>query len=376
MVFFQKMSKNQRHTVNIYPAEHPLPEELQRWLNKNTAHTIFASCEWFVALSEFKKRYSCSKDTEFFWLFIFESDVLCLAAPMEKCGKKLRIISNFYTPFTDIFFDKTVLAAGQAWTLLLTQLNVACKNWLSLEVTPLFPEQFKAVAEVSDATAVTLFKYQFSVNYSTDYPDFATYWKRRSSRLKNTYKRKLNTLSKHNYSIDIYAKVTDEIKQAYWQIYQQSWKIQEPSTDFINWLMHWADGKQQFRLGLLRINGIPAAFQLWLLDGAKAYIFKLAQDKQFDTFSPGTILTKYMIEQLSESDAIRFIDFLLGDDAFKALWMDNKKNIIGVEIINQTTVTGKLLISLYKLRDFFKQTTGMIFSRNKVVEHHSRADDE
>ncbi|MBZ9611734.1 GNAT family N-acetyltransferase [Rheinheimera maricola] len=370
------MSKNRQHTVKIYPVEYTLPEELQKWLNKNTAHTIFASFEWFVELSKFKKLYGCNKDTEFFWLFIFESDVLCLAAPLEKCDKKLRIISNFYTPFTELFFDNTVLTAEQAWTLLLTQLNVACKNWRSLEIAPLISEQFKAISDVSGATAVSLFKYPLSVNYCTDYPDFATYWKSRSSRLKNTYKRRLNTLSKQNFSIDVYAKVTDEIKQEYWQIYQQSWKIQEPSTDFINWLMQWADGKQQFRLGLLRINGIPAAFQLWLLDGATAYIFKLAQDKQFDTFSPGTILTKYMIEQLSESDAIRFIDFLLGDDAFKALWMDNKKNIIGVEIINQITVTGKLLISMYKLRDFIKKTTGIIFSRNKVVEHHSRVDDE
>ncbi len=370
------MSKNQQHNVNIYPAEYPLPEELKKWLSKNAAHTIFASFEWFVELSKFKKLYGCSKNTEFFWLFIYQSDVLCLAAPLEKSDKKLRIISDFYTPFTDIFFDKTVLSVEQAWALVLTKLNVACKNWRSLEITPLFPEQFKAVSEAAGVTAVSLFKYQFSVNYSTAYPDFATYWKRRSSRLKNTYKRRLNTLSKHNFSIDVYAKVTDEIKQAYWQIYQQSWKVQEPSTDFINWLMHWADGKQQFRLGLLRINGIPAAFQLWLLDGATAYIFKLAQDKQFDTFSPGTILTKYMIEQLSESDAIRCIDFLLGDDAFKALWMDKKKNVIGVEIINQTTITGKLLISMYRLRDFIKKTTGIIFPRKNVVEHDRRANDE
>lgn len=370
------MSANRQHTINIYPAEHPLPEELQQWISKHTAHPIFASFEWFAELSKFKKRYGGSKDTQFFWLFIYQSDALFLAAPFEKSDKKLRIISNFYTPYTDIFFDKTVLSAEQAWTLLLTQLNVACKNWRSLEIAPLFPEQFKAVSEASSATAVSLFKYQFSVNYSTDFPDFATYWKSRSSRLKNTYKRRLSSLSKHNFSIDIYAKVTDEIKQAYWQIYQQSWKIQEPSTDFINWLIHWADGKQQFRLGLLRINGIPAAFQLWLLDGATAYIFKLAQDKQFDTFSPGTILTKYMIEQLSENAAIRSIDFLLGGDAFKALWMDNKKNIIGVEIINQATVTGKLLTLMYKLRDFIKKTVGIIFSRNKVVEHHSRANDE
>ncbi|WP_372628088.1 hypothetical protein, partial [Arsukibacterium sp.] len=146
------MSTNRQHSVDIYPAEYPLPEALQQWLSKHTAHPIFASFEWFVALSEFKKRYGGSKDTAFFWLFIYQSDELWLAAPLEKCDKKLRIISNFYTPFTDIFFDKTVLTAGQAWTLLLTQLNAACKNWLSLEITPLFPEQFKAVAEVTGAT--------------------------------------------------------------------------------------------------------------------------------------------------------------------------------------------------------------------------------
>lgn len=369
------MSSSQHH-VKIYPAEKPLPDDLQQWLNTHKAHAVFASYEWFYALTQFKNQHDSGNDTQFEWFFVFQADVLCLAAPLEKNGKKLKIVSNFYTPFIDIFFDNAILTPTQAWTLLFVQLNATYKNWRSLEIAPLYPLQCENLLAVQATLLVSIFKFHFSANYSTDYQNFETYWNCRSSRLRNTYQRRLKALAKQSFSIDIHSAVTEEIKQAYWQIYQQSWKVQEPSDDFINWLMQWADEQRRFKLGLLSINGVPAAFQLWLLDDETAYIYKLAQDKQFDAFSPGTILTKYMIEQLSETDAVRCIDFLLGDDEFKALWMDSKKNVVGAEIINRSTIAGKVLVAVYKLRDFVKQTTGINFSRKKLAKQHIGAADE
>ncbi|GAB2929870.1 GNAT family N-acetyltransferase [Rheinheimera gaetbuli] len=361
------MSSSSYH-VKIYPAEMPLSADLQQWLNKHNSHAIFASYEWFHAVTCFKNQHDSCRDTQFEWLFVFQNDAPCVAMPLEKSGKKLKLITNFYTPYADIFFDSAMLNPHEAWELLFAQLNFAYPNWLSLEVAPLYSAQFDTLLALQTRTQISVFKYYFSANYSTQYTNFETYWNSRSSRLRNTYSRRLKTLAKQNYAIEIHSSVNEEIKQAYWQIYKQSWKVQEPSDDFINWLMHWADQQQRFKLGLLSINGVPAAFQLWLLDGTTAYIYKLAQDKQFDAFSPGTILTKYMIEQLSADNAVNSVDFLLGDDNFKALWMDNKTSVIGAEIINFSTISGKLLVALYKLRDYIKRTTGINFSSNRFVK--------
>lgn len=357
-----------RYQPNRYPIGTPLPTNLEQWLTNHCSHPIFSSYEWFKAIAEFKNMHDGSQGTVFEWLFISQNNTPIVAVALEKTGKKLKIISNFYTPFTDIFFDSTLLDAQQAWLLLFAQFNAAYPNWLSLEIAPLYSRQFDTLSELQKQSQIAVFKYYYSVNYCTKYSDFETYWNSRSSMLKNTYQRRLKALSRQDYTIDIHSSVNEEIKQAYWQIYKQSWKVQEPSDDFINWLMQWADKQKRFKLGLLSIKGIPAAFQFWLLNNSTAYIFKLAQDKQFDVFSPGTILTNYMIEQLSSSNSIRHVDFLLGDDDFKALWMDSKTCVFGAEIINLATVRGKTLIAMYKLRDFIKRTTGINFSRKRFAK--------
>uniref|UniRef100_A0A486XQR5 BioF2-like acetyltransferase domain-containing protein n=1 Tax=Rheinheimera sp. BAL341 TaxID=1708203 RepID=A0A486XQR5_9GAMM len=362
------MSDKRTYNTEVYQADKVLPEHLQLWLNKHNSHGIYSTCEWFYALSQFKKRHQHTAAVCYCWLFMFDQGVPCIAIALETNARKLKLITNFYTPFCDIFYDKTVLSHTDAWTIILNQLSINYPEWLSLEIAPVFPDQFAIIKTSTAILPVSTFQYHFSVNYHSNLTDFATYWSSRSSRLKNTYQRRLKTLAKHNSRLDIYTEFDEEVKQLYWQIYQQSWKIQEPSEDFINWLMVWAGQNKKLQLGVLRIDEQPAAFQLWLLEGNTASIYKLAQDKQFDSFSPGTVLTKSMIERLSEEHNVQRIDFLLGNDDFKSLWMDSKTDVVGIEIINQTSISGKAFALMYKLRDQIKQRTGINFSRRSVTK--------
>lgn len=362
------MSRQQTYKSKVYPADKALPENLQLWLNNNNFHGTFSTYEWFFALSQFKSQHQNQAQTIYCWFFVFDDEEPRIAMAFEKNSTKLKAMSNFYTPFWDIFFDQSAYKQSEAWAILLHQLTSTYPDWLSLEVTPVFPLQLVQIQHAVSAFPLSMFQYSFSVNYQTQYSDFQNYWEQRSSKLKNTYQRRLKSLKKNNFNIDIFHKFSEEVKQIYWQVYQRSWKIPEPSKSFINWLMNWASQEQKLQLGVLYIDGHPAACQLWLLDKNTASIYKLAQDKNFDSFSPGTVLTKHMIEQLSERLNIRSVDFLLGNDEFKSLWMDSKTDVIGIEIINKKTFNGKILSCLYQLRDLIKKYTGINFSRNRIAK--------
>ncbi|MAD74812.1 MAG: hypothetical protein CML20_08505 [Rheinheimera sp.] len=370
------MSSASTFGVKIFPAGYTLPPILQQWLLLNQPHAVFASPDWYSSLIQFKQRYDCKPNTTFFWLFIFQSGKPCVAAPLEREGNKFRAVSNFYTPFNEVFFDNTMLNLTGAWSLLINQLKSVDKKWLSIEVYPLFPVQLNTLLSLQKNENVCVFPYHFSANFSSEFSDFSTYWVNRPSRLRNTYKRRKKALQKFDNSIEIHTKLTEAIRQDYWQVYNLSWKIQEPSREFIDWLMNWAEEHNKLRLGILKINGHAVASQLWLINGNTAYIYKLAQDKDKDSLSPGTILTEHMVRTLADNDGIKRIDFLLGDDSFKTLWMDNKTEVMGAEIFNQTNVWGFVLTRLYKLRDLIKRKTGINFSKKAFVKKTSGANDE
>lgn len=346
-------TESKQFHLQVFSACETLPLNLLQWLKTHQAHPIFTSPEWFIQLANFKKNNERNADTEYSWLVLFSFDKICVAAPLERKNNKFKIISNFYSPYTEIYYDQAILTLENAWSLLLTYIDDIYKNWLSIEVTPLYPKQAITLKSLQATTPVSVLIYNFSANFSSEFRTFEHYWSNRPSFLRNTHKRKLKALS-GQFKIEIHSKLTDEVKKDYWQIYAQSWKLPEPSKEFINWLMQWADANNRLRLGILKINDQAAAFQLWLLESDTAYIFKLAQDKSKDNFSPGTILMEHMIRNLALQDKICRIDFLLGTDNFKNIWMEEHVEVTGAEIINKTTISGFLLISLYKLRDLIK----------------------
>lgn len=370
------MNNTNLFKVKIFPAEKTLPTALQHWLLVHKPHGIFGSPDWFSSLIRFKQHYESNADTTFFWLFIYKSDKPCIAAPLEKTGEKYRVVANFYTPYNEIFFDQSMFSPAQAWSLLINQFGAVSKNWLSIEMYPLFPAQLNALLSLQLSENVCVFPYHFSANFTSEFDDFSSYWSERPSRLQNTFKRRTKALKKVESNIEIHSQLTEKVRQDYWHIYKQSWKVQEPSKDFINWLMAWAEANNKLRLGILNIAGKAVAFQLWLTDGDTAYIYKLAHDKDKDSLSPGTILTEHMVRSLADSDGIKRIDFLLGNDVFKTLWMDNKTDVMGAEIFNQANFTGIILAKFYKLRDLIKNKTGINFSKKAFVKKATGVKDE
>lgn len=158
---------------------------------------------------------------------------------------------------------------------------------------------------------------------------FENYWATRPSPLRHSVERGRRRLGKSgDWRNEMYKydqPDLDEAIAAYVQVYRRSWKPEEPNPLFMPRLIRLAAQHGWLRLGVLRLNGEPVAAQLWLVEGGKAFIFKLAHVQGSERLSAGSVLTAEMMRQVMDVDGIQEVDFLSGDDAYKADWMTHRR---------------------------------------------------
>ena len=124
---------------------------------------------------------------------------------------------------------------------------------------------------------------------------------------------------------------------AYVAVRAASWKPTEPFPDFDAVLLRALARSGALRLGVLReaAGGRVVAAQYWALDrrshadGPRATVLKLAHDDAARSESPGTVLTALMIRHLLDMDGVRSLDFGRGDDAYKRLWVAQRRGRVG-----------------------------------------------
>ena len=189
--------------------------------------------------------------------------------------------------------------------------------------------------------------------------NFDEYYKNLPSRLKNTAKRKEKKLLK---KFDLDFKIVHEksnVKEAmqeFQEIYQKSWKIDEPYPNFIYGLAEMAADIGGLRLGLLYVDAKPVAAQIWIIIEGTANIFKLAYDPEWGSYSVGSILTLKLMEHVIDVDKVDTVDYLTGDDAYKKDWMSDRRERWGIIAFNKRTFKGYLLASFESLLSKIKRS--------------------
>lgn len=156
---------------------------------------------------------------------------------------------------------------------------------------------------------------------------FNGYLARRPARLRNTIKRKRRKLEREQ-DMELQIVSGEQVKPViaeFHRVYQASWKGRENYQQFVDELVTGLSQSAQLWLGLLRINGQPAAAQLWFVTNTHASIFKLAYDPAWAAYSPGSILTAFLFEQAIDQAGVEEVDFLYGDDAYKQDWMSHRR---------------------------------------------------
>lgn len=193
---------------------------------------------------------------------------------------------------------------------------------------------------------------------------FNSYWINRPSALRNSVtrgRRRLNAAG--SWQIDIHTpSSTDSLGGlenailAYQEIYAQSWKQPEPHKEFIPGLVRMAAQQGWLRLGLLWLNDRPVAAQLWLVSNSKANIYKLAYVKDVERFSAGSVLTAALMEYTMDIDRVHEVDYLSGDDAYKADWMALRRERVGLIAFDLLKVKGWKMAYTYIFKKIIQRT--------------------
>ncbi len=163
---------------------------------------------------------------------------------------------------------------------------------------------------------------------------FAAYWTDRPSPLRHSVERGRRRLDKAGpWRIDIATSASDDLDaaiEAYGSVYARSWKQPEPCPGFMPGLIRTAAREGWLRLGVLRLNGEALAAQLWLVHAGKANIYKLAYVKGVEKLSAGSVLTAALMQHVMDIDQVKEVDYLSGDDAYKADWMALRRERVGL----------------------------------------------
>jgi hypothetical protein len=151
--------------------------------------------------------------------------------------------------------------------------------------------------------------------------DSAGYWARRPSRLRNTAARKARAAA---LGIRIHTRFDATAWADYELVYRESWKPEEGCPAFLRALAEQEGAAGTLRLGLAYQGDRPVAAQFWVSEGGTATIHKLAHVEDAQALSPGTLLGQAMFRHALDVDRVSAIDFGLGDEPYKADWVDRR----------------------------------------------------
>jgi CelD/BcsL family acetyltransferase involved in cellulose biosynthesis len=147
---------------------------------------------------------------------------------------------------------------------------------------------------------------------------FDEYWAARPSQLRNTAKRRAKSA---NLDLVIHDRFDPQAWDDYESVYNASWKPAEGSPEFMRRLAEQEGAAGTLRLGLAYQEGRAVAAQLWIVEGGVATIHKLAYREDARQHSPGTILSMEMYRRVIDDDRVEMIDFGIGNEGYKADWM-------------------------------------------------------
>jgi CelD/BcsL family acetyltransferase involved in cellulose biosynthesis len=173
--------------------------------------------------------------------------------------------------------------------------------------------------------------------------DWAAYLLGRPGALRETIRRRLRRAEKlpdARFELIIQPARIDQAVAAFESVYRRSWKDPEPFPTFNAALMRAMAALGQLRFGIWSIGGEPVAVQFWVVTDGHAIVLKLAHDEAFKAHSPGTVLTALMLRHLLDQEHVTAIDFGRGDDAYKQGWATQRRQRIGLLLVNPWRIAG------------------------------------
>jgi len=342
--------------ARIFSSFEELPEGTQRLFDAAGEDCIFCGMSWFKIFAKFaldpddSVRIYTAGDAD---STSFDQSILPMVHRAGDSGllksRRLSSLSSYYTSLYGPIGNNFTIRGAAALARALAKEN---PPWDAIELRPLDLEAptFPALVEGLQKAGFVVQTYFCFGNWFLDLKgrSFAQYFETLPSVLKNTLARKKKKLEKSGRAqIEIVSggQGLDDAITAYNTVYLSSWKESEPYPQFVPELIRNCAAMGTLRLGVLRVDGKPAAAQFWIVHNGKALIYKLAYDERFVELSVGTILTAALMQHVIDVDGVAQVDYLTGDDAYKKDWMSARRERWGILALNPRTPRGILAIA-------------------------------
>ncbi|WP_448565157.1 GNAT family N-acetyltransferase [Thalassotalea ganghwensis] len=303
------------------------------------------SLPWLKATAEFVIKRPCYIHS------LWNNDTLVAAIPFYQASSRFGIttmknLMSFYSTQAPLVENPDYIGSGKILLKTVLQSNY----WHMFEFGPSF--------SVYDDLGYLWAERAVQVNWHCgNIESSQQYFAERPSQLRNTLKRKSRQLEKlaHQYHI---ADVNnfERLFADYISIYQQSWKGQEYSVEFIKSVCEQALSDGKLCLGILYIEEEPVAAQIWFIQNQCASIFKLAYVPKFSKLSVGSLLSAYISEYVIEHYKVNEIDFGMGNEPYKKDWMTSLRQRYTVLYFNQKSLLGGLCWLRYAFAPKIKST--------------------
>jgi CelD/BcsL family acetyltransferase involved in cellulose biosynthesis len=261
----------------------------------------------------------------------------------------LRAYANFYTSLFSPIVAAEDRTSRESMATLVRAIAEEVPRWDIVDLHPMAPDSmlYQDLVRALRRSRMAVQSYFCFGNWYLEVAgrSYQKYFDALPGKLRSTVQRKTRQLEKSNrMRMEILTSPDDTERgiAAWEQVYRASWKQPETYPDFMPGLIRTCAQQGWLRLGLLHLDGQPAAAQLWIVSHGVASIYKLAYDEKFAATSAGTILTAHMMRHAIDIDRVREVDYLTGDDAYKRDWMSHRRERHGIIAFNLRTVKGML----------------------------------
>ena len=319
-----------------------LPQSANALFEQGEKDSLFFSRPWFENLTALAIE---DEQSMLLACVVAEDNVLALLPLLRCAGKTWYPLKHRYSTHYSLLLAEH----DQHQTL-----NCLAQGLSQLPISGLLLEP---VAD-NDKSIIALQQAMQTVGFSCEYifrfynwiyhvqgQSFVDYMAARPARLRNTITRKQRKLERdHGYDIRLFT--GNQVPQAmsdYYAVYTASWKANEQFVEFLNGIVAVFSKPGWSRLVVLYVQGQPVAAQLWFVLHGKASIFRLAYDQAWKPYSPGSILTRFLMEYVIDVDKVEEIDFLTGNDAYKQDWMSDRRERFALICVRNTRP-----VSMYK----------------------------
>ena len=299
---------------------------------------------------------------------IFEQKELLALLPVRHADQGAVLsLGNFYTSLYQPYFAAELTVDSLAKLLEFIRHSNGSVSTMRFAPMDVDGRCYKLLLAASNRAGLISFPFFCFGNwYLPVTTTWASYFSSRSSQIKNSVKRKSKDFQQAGGVLEIISG-PERIEygiEAYESVYLSSWKVPEPFPEFTPSLIRMLASNGWLRLGVATLSGRAIATQLWIIAHGRASIFKLAYHEDFKRYSAGTLLTAKLMEHAIDIDQVKEVDYLIGDDPYKASWMTNRRERWGIISYNVRTVRG----AMGAVREYFGRMLKpvFVFLRKKV----------